>query len=160
MVVIRKGVLVMSATRRVKHIAIGLLPAVLVPLAFAAAKPWLKATLGAGMVSLLAAACALFVMGYAVYLSVRWQRCVDEVQAAGSNFAARWGTAAGSIGFVLLMMLGPFVDFMAGAISDMADLQADARTVKFAMLAGFGCVVVLQTLGMFVVNLLWWRSHR
>jgi len=136
------------------------LPMVLVPVAFLAAKPWLKSALGGPGMNLVATGCAIFVMGYAVYLSVRWQGCVDEVQVAGSNFAARWGMTAGSISFVVLMMAPRFVDFAASAIGDMVDLPADGKLVKIAMLAGFGCVVILQTAGMFIINLLWWRSRR
>ena len=55
----------MTATPKMGRVALELLPVVLVPVAFLAASPWLKTTIGGPMVSLIGAAVAIFVMGYA-----------------------------------------------------------------------------------------------
>jgi hypothetical protein len=126
------------------------LPLVVVPVGFLLSGPWLKATFG-GTATMLT---------YALYLSVRCQRDLDEVQAAGGTFAARWGMTIGPIIFATLLLLPPFHDMMTAIIGDAAGVPANRKVVTLAMTFGFGAVVILQTIAMVILNLLWWRARR
>jgi hypothetical protein len=136
------------------------LPLVVVPVGFLLSGPWLKATFGGTATMLTAAVAAIFVMAYALYLSVRCQRDLDEVQAAGGTFAARWGMTIGPIIFATLLLLPPFHDMMTAIIGDAAGVPANRKVVTLAMTFGFGAVVILQTIAMVILNLLWWRARR
>ena len=108
----------MTATPKMGRVALELLPVVLVPVAFLAASPWLKTTIGGPMVSLIGAAVAIFVMGYANYFAFRRQREQDEVQKASAGFAAQWAMPAGQAAFVLLLMLPPFGDLATALVRE------------------------------------------
>lgn len=153
----------MTATPKTGRVALGLLPVVLVPVAFLAASPWLKTTTGGPMVSLIGAAVAIFVMGYANYFAFRLQRGQDEVQKASAGFAAQWAMPAGQAAFVLLLMLPPFGDLATALVRDWAGepgAAVDRKVIVFAMMFGFGLVVLLQTIGLFIVTSIWWMDKR
>jgi len=133
----------------------------IVPALFLTVAPWLKTAIGGGMTSLIAAGLAMSVMAYSLYLSFRAQHCLDEVQLAGGQFAARWGMGIGAVAFAMLSMLPPFWDFAAALLRDAADDSgASRRIIILAVMFGFGGVVILQTIGMFVAKLMWWRARR
>jgi hypothetical protein len=137
------------------------LPLVLVPVVFLAAIPWLKSTVGGPMVNLAAAATAIFLMGYATYISVRQQRGLDEVQRAGGQYAAQWGLQVGPIALVLLIMLPPFQDFATAIVSGLASEPgdvADRKVVMLAMTMGLCGVVLFQSIATVIVNVMWLSS--
>jgi hypothetical protein len=152
----------MTKTPSNLRIALWLFPVVLVVGGFLAATPWLK-SLDDNLVLLLTAAAAVFVMGYAVYLSARFRSGLDEVQKASSDFAAQWGPSAGHIAFVLLLLLPPFGTFMTSIVTDVAadpGTTVDPTVVVFSMAMGFVGVVLLQSVGTVVVSATWWMTKR
>lgn len=149
----------MAISKAGRH-TLAVLPLVIVPVAFLALAPWLKTAIGGSMTLVAAAAAAIFVMGYSLYLSTCWQRGLDEVQAAGGQVAAKWGMSIGPMIFVLLLLLPPFLDMATALIGDAAGVAANRKVVTLALTFGFGGVVILQTLAMIVINLLWWKARR
>ncbi len=148
------------ATSKALRCTLAVLPLAIVPVAFLAAGPWLKTAFGTTVTLVAAAAAAIFVMGYSLYLSARWERGLDEVQTAGGTFAAKRGMTIGPVIFALLLLLPPFLDMMTAVIGDAAGVAANRKVVTLAMTFGFGAVVILQTIAMIVINLLWWRARR
>lgn len=108
------------------------LPLVLVPIAFLAAIPWLKTTVGGSMVSLIGGAAAIFVVSYANYLNFRARRRLDEVEKASLGFAAQWGVAAGQAVFVLLIALPPFIDLATNSLVIGRAIPAQPRTLSYS----------------------------
>jgi len=152
----------MTAKPTIGRLVLGVLPLIVVPAAFVAALPWLT-SIDKTAAMLAAWAAAIIVMSYATYLSIRVHRGLDEVQKAGAAFAAQWGMAAGSMTFVLLLMLPPCRDFAIALIRDGAGaLGADSdRTVVVLALTFGGCgVVLLQAVGTLVVSSIWWRAKQ
>jgi hypothetical protein len=147
---------------KIVRTAVWLSPVVLVMGAFFAAIPWLK-TLEDWVVLAVGSAAAIFVMSYAVYASIRCQRGLDEVQKAGARFGGQWGVLAGSIAFVLLMVLPPFHEFLTGVVDRFASdpgTSADPTVVAFSAMLGFMAAVVLQSLGTLVASAMWWTGKR
>lgn len=142
--------------------ALWILPLVLVPSAFLVALPWLK-TIGKPGAILVTVAVVIFVVSYANYLAFRHQRRLDEVQRAGGAFAAQWGVPVGQAAFALLLVLPPFQEFATIVVSKFA---ADPGTtvkgivVVFSLALGFIAVVLLQTIGTFIVHAIWWTDKR
>jgi len=146
---------------RSRPTVVWILPAFLVPLALFALLPWLAATFGGPVVSLIVAATAIFELSYANYLSVRWQRTLDEVQVAGGRFAAQWGMPIGQAAFVLLLMLPPTRDGATALVSRLAGhpgMVVDPGVVVLSMTLGFCGVVMLQAIAMVVLNAIWQTS--
>jgi hypothetical protein len=137
---------------------------VLLAFALAAAKPWLKATIGDIAFDLVAVAGGILAMGYASYLASRFHGGLDEVQRAGAEFAARWSLPAGQAAFLLLVLLPPVKDLMTSLVIEYGDpgpgMTVDRSVVKFAMVLGFVGVVLLQTIAMVVFNAIWWKSKQ
>ncbi len=149
----------MGKSRTVRH-ALKVLPLVIVPVAFLTSAPWLKAAAGNTVTLLVAAAAAIFVMGYSLYLSACWERKLDEMQMAASAYAAKWGWVAGAMAFVLLLMLPPFQNFATGLIGNLTGAAVDRTAILLAITFGSVGVVLLQTLGLIIVNIFWWRARR
>ncbi len=141
-------------------VALRLLPLVIVPAGYLALVPWLKDVGGPATVTIISAAVAIFVMGYANYFAYSHQRKLDEVQRAGASFAAQWGMSVGQILFVLLVLLPPVQDFATWLVNSVEGDAADSGTVVFAMVLGFCGLVVLQTIGTVIVNLVWWTAKQ
>ena len=135
---------------------------VLFAFALAAAKPWLKTTIGDLAFDLVAVAGAILAMGYASYLASRFHGGLDEVQKAGAEFAARWSQPAGQFAFLMLLMLPPVRDLMTSLVIEYGGPgpgnTVDRSVVKFAMVLGFIGVVMLQALATAVFNAIWWKS--
>jgi hypothetical protein len=96
-------------------------------------------------------------------VSIRCQRGVDEVRKASARFAGQWGAVAGQIAFVLLMLLPPFQRLMTAVVVELAGdpgTTVDRTVVAFSALLGFMAVVLLQTIGAFVVGVIWWMAKR
>jgi len=146
------------------RLALGLLPFALLVVALAAAKTWLKATIGATMFDLVVAAVTISAMGYANYLFVRYHRGLDEVHKASAEFAAQWSMPAGQAAFVLLLFLPPFRDLMTSLVIEFGGpgpgTTVDRSVVVFAMALGFMGVVMLQAVATLVFNVIWWKSKQ
>jgi hypothetical protein len=146
------------------HLALGVLVLVLLAVALAAAKPWLKATIGDLAFDLVAVAGGILAMGYATFAALRIQRGLDEVQKAGTEFAARWSLPAGQAAFLFLLLLPPVKDLMTSLVIEFGDpgpgMTVDGSVVKFAMVLGFVGVVLLQAIATMVFNAIWWKSKQ
>jgi hypothetical protein len=156
----------MTATAKPRlGLALGfLLVFVLLAFALAAAKPWLKSTIGDLAFDLVAAALAILGMGYGSYLAFRFHGGLDEVQRAGSEFAARWSLPAGQTAFCLLLFLPPVKDLMTSLVIEFGGpgpgMTVDRSVVVFAMVLGFLGVVMLQAIATVVLNAIWWKSKQ
>ncbi len=137
------------------------LPIVIVPVAFFVSLPWLKAVGSPLLVLVSAAAAAIFVTSYANYLTYRFQRRQDEVQRAGTGFAAQWGVAVGQAAFVLLLAVPPVLDLATVLVRNVLhDPHASEQVIIISITIGFGTLVFLQAIGTVVVRALWWRAKR
>ncbi len=143
---------------------LGLLAFVLLIVVLAAAKPWLKTTIGDATFNLVVMAVTVLALGHANYLSFRFHRGLDEVHKAGAEFAARWSMPAGQAAFVLLLFLPPFKDFMTSLVIQFRGpgpgMTVDRSVVVFAMALGFMSVVMLQSIATMVFNVIWWKSKQ
>src|SRR3546814_11796617 len=81
-------------------------PVVIVVIGFLAAIPWLKQQNDTFVLALTAVA-SIFVMGYALFISHRLQRDLDEVQIASAGFASSRGWVWGAMATVLLLAMPP-----------------------------------------------------
>ena len=146
------------------RLALGLLPFVLLVVALATGKTWLKTTIGGTMFDVVLAAVAILAMGYASYLAFRFHRGLDEVHQASAEFAARWSIPAGQATFVLLLFLPPVKDLMTSLVIEFGGpgpgMTVDRSVVVFAMTLGFMGVVMLQLIATIVLNVLWWKSKQ
>lgn len=153
----------MTSPLRLRRRLLGALPIIVVPLVLIAVAPWLK-SIDRTLLLVASVSASLFVMGYAVYYSVLWQRALDEVQLAGQGFATRWGTTAGTMTFALILMTPPFRDFATAFVIEHGNpgpgLTVDRSVVTFAMTLGFMGVVLLQAIGSLVVSVIWWRTKQ
>lgn len=138
-------------------------PIPIVMAGFFASLPWLKAWDG-GVVRSVTVALALFVMAWAIFVSTRVERGLDEVQQAGGRFGVRYGTTAGSFAFALLLMLPPFRDFATAFVIEFGHpgpgLTVGRSVVVFAMALGFMGVCVLQMIGVIVMSAIWWKMKQ
>ena len=155
----------LAAAKPRLHLALGfLLVFLLLIAALAAAKPWLKATIGDIEFDLVVLTVAILGMGYASYLASRFHSGLDEVQKAGSAFAARWSLPAGQLAFCLLLFLPPVLDLMTSLVIEYGGPgpgnTVDRSVVKFAMVLGFLGVVMLQAIATVVFNAIWWKSKQ
>jgi hypothetical protein len=153
-----------ASNPKIGRLALGFVVVVGGAFAVAAAKPWLKATIGDTMFDLVVAAGAILAMGYANLLAFRIHRGLDEVQKAGTEFAARWSVPAGQAAFVLPLLLPPVKDAMTSLVIEFGDpgpgMTVDRSVVKFAMVLGFVGVVMMQTIATVVFNTIWWKSKQ
>ena len=152
----------MTSLGRIGRIALWASPVVIVVVGFLTTAQWLK-SIDELLMQLVGAAAAIFVMGYAVYVSIRCQRGQDEVQRASAGFAVLWGGAAGSIAFVLLMILPPFQTLLTDVVAEFEGgpgTPVDTDVVALSAMLGFMAVVLLQTIGTIVVNAIWWMRKQ
>jgi hypothetical protein len=149
---------------KMRRVVLGLLILGLLVVALAAAKTWLKTTIGGSMFNVVAAAATILAMGYANYLALRYHSGLDEVHKASAEFAARWSMPAGQAAFVLLLLLPPVKDFMTSLVIEFGGpgpgMTVDRSVVVFAMALGFVGVVMLQAIASVVFNMLWWKSKQ
>jgi hypothetical protein len=148
---------------KIRRLALGLLPIVLLIVVFLAAIPWLGTTTGGPMVSLIGAAVAILAMSYGTYFSIHSQRALDEVEKASEGFAVKWGGHAGRTAFVLLLLMPPFQDVMTAVVNEVAGdpgRSVDRTVVVFAMTLGVCGVAFLQIIGTLVASVIWWKSKQ
>ncbi len=130
-------------------------PLVIAPATFLALIPWLKQQPGA-IALWAAAATAIFVMGYAIFLSARVSRRLDEVEIAGKRFATAQGWVIGIFAAGLVMVFPPAIN----ALADLAigiGAGSPEKAVRVAIVIGFVMVTILQTLGIFAASAWWGR---
>jgi hypothetical protein len=144
------------------RLALGVLAFLLVIVGLAAAKPWLKTTIGDPLFTLVVGTVTILGMGYANYLLFRFHRGLDEVHKASAEFAAHWSMPAGQAAFVLLLFLPPFRDVMTSLVIEFGGpgpgMTVDGSVVIFAMALGFMGVVMLQAIATMVFSVIWWKS--
>jgi hypothetical protein len=105
-------------------------------------------------------AVAILVMGYALFITYRRQRRLDEVQIASQGFAHTHGSVGATFATVLLLMLPPVTNWLI----DLVNVQStgspelsDRGAVRLGFIYGVCLVVVMQTLGSLVAAVIWWR---
>ncbi len=147
-----------------RRLALGLLVFVLLIVALAVTKTWLKTTIGGTMFTLVVLVVTILGMSYSNYLSFRFHDGLDEVHKASAAFAARWSMPAGQTAFVLLLFLPPFKDFMTSLVIEFGGpgpgMTVDRSVVVVAMALGFIGVVMLQAIATVVFNVVWWKSKQ
>ena len=152
----------MTASPKTGRGVLWLLPLVLAPAAFFASMQWLK-SIDKTVLTLAGVTTAIFVMGYSLYLSIRSQRDLDEVQKASAGFSGRWGGLAGTLVFALLLNLPPFIDLVTGLIRDWAGdggATVSRKVVALSMAIAFCGTVLLQTISTVVVQAFWWKAKQ
>jgi hypothetical protein len=103
------------------------------------------------------AACAIFVMGYSVFLAARVNRRLDEVQIAGQRFAQTKGMTIGTFAFVLVMIFPPSMNALVD-LANTAGAGSPDKAVKVGIAIGFMLLVFLQAAGMVAVSI-WWERR-
>jgi hypothetical protein len=139
--------------------ALWFLPVVIVVVGFFAAIPWLKQQ-NDSFVLVASAVAAIFVMGYAHFISRRLQRGLDEVQIASQGFASSRGWAWGAMATVLLLMLPPVTNLLidlANTLSAGSPERSDRGAVHLALYFGFMLAVLMQAVCVCVAAAIWWR---
>lgn len=144
---------------RIRRHALLFSPVVVAVAGFLAAIPWLKRQ-DDGFVLALTAAVSIFVMGYALFVSLRLQRQLDEVQVAGAGFAASHGWVWGAMATVALLLLPPVGDGLIAMANSMAtgspDLS-DRGAVRLALFFGAVLVVLMQLASVLLASAVWQR---
>ncbi|HWA01103.1 MAG TPA: hypothetical protein VG841_12390 [Caulobacterales bacterium] len=131
--------------------------------AFAAAAPWLRATIGVPMAGAVGVAFVILLIGYSEYFQVSQYRQLDEVQKTSQTFAVRWGASAGQVAFLILMFLPPAQDLATTVVSSFAahgPAGSELRTsILVAMFLSFAALLVLQALATMVFGVIWWKRQ-
>lgn len=138
------------------------LPLVVLGVAFVASIPWLT-TISQPIAILITAAVVIFGMSYGNYLGYRALRGLDEVEKAGADFAAQWGAPLGHAAFCLLLVLPPFQNFMTAVVSRLAagpGTTVDVTVIVTTLSFGFFAIVLLESVGGVIVQVLWWTFKR
>lgn len=145
----------MTVPAKIGRCALWISPVVIVMAAFFSAIPWLKGqndvvVLGTGAVA------SIFVMAYALFLSARVNRRMDEVQRAGQHIAQMQGTTIGWVGAVLVMIVPPAMNALVGLAKNISAGSPD-KAVILGIAFGVMLVVIMQTLGIVIASLIWKR---
>jgi hypothetical protein len=133
-------------------------PLVVVPVAFFASLPWLAEQRNEALTNGIAAACAVFVMGYSVFVARRVARRMDEVELAGDRFASAKGWQFGSLAAVLLMMFTPINEVLVDLAYGGAGPEDPEKTIRLGIWFGIIFAIALQGLATFAVSI-WWRRR-
>jgi len=147
---------------RMGQAVLWVLPLVVLGVAVFAAIPWLQ-TISQPIAILITAAVVIFGMSYGNYLGYRAMRGLDEVEKAGADFAAQWGAPLGHAAFCLLLVLPPFQNFMTAVVSGLAagpGRAVDVTVVVTTLSFGFFAIVLLESVGRVIVQVLWWTFKR
>jgi HAMP domain-containing protein len=103
------------------------------------------------------AACAIFVMGYSVFLAARVNRRLDEVQIAGQRFAQTKGMTIGIFAAVLVMIFPPSMNALVDLANTIAAGSPD-KAVKYGIVVGYTLLMLLQGVGLVAVSI-WWERR-
>ncbi|NZA27808.1 hypothetical protein H0E84_15625 [Luteimonas sp. SJ-92] len=134
-------------------------PVVIVVVGFVAAIPWLKQQDDALVLALTAAA-SIFVMGYALFISHRLQRQLDEVQIASAGFASSRGWVWGANATVVLLLLPPVTNWLIDLVNTLSTGSPDTPdrgAVHLALFLGLILVVLMQLVAVIVASAIWQR---
>ena len=134
-------------------------PVIIVVIGFFAAIPWLKQQ-NDTFVLALAAVVSIFVMGYALFVSHRLQRNLDEVQIASAGFASSRGWVWGAMATVLLLAMPPVTDGLidlASMLSTGSPDISDRGAVWLALFFGLILVMLMQLLAVMLASAIWQR---
>ena len=151
----KETVMPMNNFGKTPRSALWFAPLVILPIVFFASVPWLRRQDDA--ISLgIAAAFAIFVMGYSHFLAARVNRGLDEVEIAGQRFAQTQGMMIGPFAAVLVMIFPPAMNALVELAHTIAAGSPD-KAVKLGITMGFMLVVLLQTVVMVAVSIWWGR---
>jgi len=132
--------------------------AVAIP-AFLAAQPWLRQQAPV-VFQAVVVAFVIVMLGYAAWVARWYQRHLDEVELASQRVAVQQGWNGGTIAAVLLLMLPPVMNGLVDLAISSGGTSAGVPTrgaVQLAFFWGLMLAVVVQTAGIFIAGLLWWR---
>lgn len=144
---------------KIGRCALWLSPVVIVVVGLFAAIPWLKQQ-NDTFVLTLTAAVSIFVMGYALFVSHRLQRHLDEVQIASQGFASSRGWVWGAMATILLLMLPPVTNWLidlANMLSTGSPDTSDRGAVQLALFFGLILVVLIQLVAVLFASAIWQR---
>jgi len=144
---------------KIGRYALWLSPVVIVVGGFFAAIPWLKEQNDAFVLALTAAV-SIFVMGYALFISYRLQRPLDEVQIASQGFASSRGWVWGAMATMLLLMLPPVTNWLidlANMLSTGSPNMSDRGAVQLGLFFGAILVVLIQFVAVILASAIWQR---
>lgn len=130
-------------------------PIIIVPVAFVASIPWLKQQSDAFVLGV-AAATSIFVMSYAIFLTARVTRHLDEVEIAGQRFAQANGWTIGMFAAGLVIVFPPAINALVDLANTIGAGSPD-KAVRIAIVIGFMMVIILQTLGTLAAAFWWGR---
>lgn len=144
---------------KIGRYALWLSPVVIVVIGFFAAIPWLKQQNDTFVLALTAAG-SIFVMGYALFISYRLQRQLDEVQIASQGFASSRGWVWGAMATMLLLMLPPVTNWLidlANMLSTGSPDMSDRGAVRLGLYFGAILVVLIQLVAVILASAIWQR---
>lgn len=129
--------------------------AILTPIAFLAAIPWLKDQPD-GVVYLFAGIAATITVLCSFAIAVIEERKMDEWHRTASRFATQWGWLAGGGLVALLLALPPVHTAIIAASGALAqEANPDQGLVLMAFTLGFMAVIVAQMLCTLVLSMIW-----
>ncbi|HMN46314.1 MAG TPA: hypothetical protein PKE27_17180 [Povalibacter sp.] len=149
-----------KALGRGARLALWTLPGAIAIAGFIAVQPWLRQQDPVVLQSV-TIAFVILLFGYGGLVERRHQRHLDEVELASQQFAIKHGWNGGMIAVALLLMLPPVMNWLvdlAITSSNGSSGVPNRSTVQLAFFWGFMLVVAMQTVGMFVAGILWWRG--
>jgi hypothetical protein len=145
------------------RLALWLSPVVIVVAGFLVAMPWVKSQ-NPVVIEVLSAVAAIFVMGYSLFLGERQSRRLDEVQIASQGFASAHGWVWGGMAAMLLLMVPPVMNWLVDLANAVVNVlgsgspdMTNQGAVRLAFFFGVTLVMVMQTLGIIVATVIWWR---
>jgi hypothetical protein len=152
-----------SVVGKFARIALWFSPIVIVTTVFAVAMPWLKQQ-SLVVIEVVSAVASILVMGYGLFLAMRLERGLDEVQVASQGFAYAKGWVWGGVATGFLLMVPPvmnglvdLVHALVNALGTPSPDMANQAAVRAAFFCGFALVMLMQSLGFVVASLVWWR---
>lgn len=148
-----------SSLGKIGRYALWFSPVVIVVVGFFAAIPWLTQQ-NDTFVLALTAAVSIFVIGYALFISHRLQRHLDEVQIASAGFASSRGWVWGATATVLLLMLPPVTNWLidlANMLSAGSPDVSDRGAVQLTLFFGLILVVLMQLVSVILASAIWQR---
>jgi hypothetical protein len=153
----------MSSHRGARPLLVALLVALAVipPIAFVAALPWLKQQPDA-LVFLFAGIASTLTVVASFLLAILQDRKLDEWNRSNARFSSQWGWTAGASLVALLLALPPFRDLIVSLAASWAQTPIpDQKLVLLTFTFGFMAVVVSQLVCTAVLSIGWafWKSR-
>jgi hypothetical protein len=117
---------------------------------------WLEDQVSDALSDWIAAAVAVFVMGYSVFLATRVNRRLDEVEIAGQRFAVTQGMTFGAGAAVLVMLVPPAADLLVD-LAYFKGPELPDKAVRTGIFIGMMLAVIMQLLVTIAVSIWWGR---